>query len=33
MPHKIIIEDILDEMIDNMCYIQLKNYIKRLKED
>ena len=28
MPNKIIIEDIIDEMIDNINYIKLNTYIK-----
>lgn len=32
MPNKIIVEDIIDEMIDNLNYIKLNTYIK-LEED
>ena len=32
MPNKIIVEDIIDEMIDNLDYIKLNTYIK-LEED
>ncbi len=28
MPNKIIIEDIIDEMLDNITYIKLNTYIK-----
>ncbi len=28
MPNKIIIEDIIDEMLDNINYIKLNTYIK-----
>ena len=28
MPNKIILEDIIDEMIDNIDYIKLNTYIK-----
>lgn len=33
MPHKIIMEEVLDEMIDNISYIKLNTYIKLQKED
>lgn len=32
MPYKIIMEDVLDEMIDNIAYIKLNTYIKLEKE-
>ena len=32
MPHKIITEEIIDEMIDNIIYIKLNTYIKTSKE-
>lgn len=28
MPYKIIMEDIIDEMLDNISYIKLNTYIK-----
>ena len=33
MPYKIIIEDVIDEMIDNLSYIKLNTYIKFEKEN
>lgn len=33
MPHKIIMEDVLDEMLDNISYIKLTTYIKLHRED
>ena len=30
MPYKIITEEVIDEMIDNISYIKLNTYIKRL---
>ncbi len=33
MPYKIITEEIIDEMIDNISYIKLNTYIKLQKED
>ncbi len=33
MPNKIIIDDIIDEMIDNINYIKLNTYIKLEKEN
>jgi hypothetical protein len=33
MPYKIITEEIIDEMIDNITYIKLNTYIKLQKED
>lgn len=33
MPYKIIMEEVLDEMIDNISYIKLNSYIKLQKED
>lgn len=33
MPHKIIMEEVIDEMIDNISYIKLNTYIKLQKED
>ena len=32
MPNKIIIEDIIDEMLDNINYIKLNTYIELKKE-
>lgn len=32
MPYKIITEEIIDEMIDNISYIKLNSYIKIQKE-
>ena len=32
MPYKIITEEIIDEMIDNISYIKLNSYIKLQKE-
>ena len=32
MPYRIITTDIIDEMLDNISYIQLKTYIKIEKE-
>lgn len=32
MPNKIIIEDIIDEMIDNISYVKLNTYIELGKE-
>jgi len=33
MPYKIIIEDVIDEMIDNVSYIKLNTYIKLEEEN
>lgn len=33
MPHKIITEEVIDEMLDNISYIKLNTYIKLQKED
>ena len=33
MWYKIIMEEIIDEMIDNISYIKLNSYIKIQKED
>lgn len=33
MPYKIIMEDVLDDMIDTISYIKLNSYIKLQKED
>lgn len=33
MPYKIIVEDIIDDMIDNISYIKLNSYIHLQKED
>lgn len=33
MPHKIILEEVLDEMLDNISYIKLNTYIQLQKED
>lgn len=33
MPNKIIVEDIIDEMIDNINYIKLNTYIELEKND
>lgn len=33
MPNKIIVEDIIDEMIDNINYIKLNTYIELEKDD
>lgn len=33
MPYKIIMEDIIDEMLDNISYIKLNTYIQLQKED
>ena len=33
MPHKIITEEIIDEMLDNISYIKLNTYIKLQKND
>ena len=33
MPYKILMEDVIDEMIDNISYIKLNTYIKLQKED
>lgn len=32
MPHKIITEEIIDEMIDSIIYIKLNTYIKNNRE-
>ena len=32
MPYKIITQDIIDEMIDNITYIKLKTYLKLEEE-
>lgn len=33
MPHKIIMEEVIDEMLDNISYIKLNTYIQLQKED
>ena len=33
MPYKIITEEIIDEMLDNISYIKLNTYIKLQKKD
>lgn len=33
MPNKIIVEDIIDEMINNINYIKLNTYIELEKDD
>ena len=33
MPNKIIVEDIIDEMIDSIDYINLNTYIELAKKD
>lgn len=33
MPNKIIVEDIIDEMIDNIDYVKLNTYIDLEKND
>lgn len=33
MPYKIIMEEILDEMLDSISYIKLNTYINLQKED
>ena len=33
MPNKIIVEDIIDEMINNIDYIKLNTYIELEKDD
>lgn len=33
MPHKILMEEVIDEMLDNISYIKLNSYIKLQKED
>lgn len=33
MPYKIIMEEVIDEMIENISYIKLNTYIKLQKED
>lgn len=33
MPYKIIMEDVINEMLDNISYIKLNTYIKLQKED
>lgn len=33
MPYKIIVDDIIDEMLDNISYIKLNTYIKLQKDD
>lgn len=33
MPNKIIIEDIIDEMIDNISFVKLNTYIKLEKNN
>lgn len=33
MPNKIIVEDIIDEMIDNISYIRLNTHIELSKKD
>lgn len=33
MPYKIIMEDVIDEMLDNISYIKLNTYIQLQKED
>lgn len=32
MPYKIITEEVIDEMLDNISYIKLNTYIKLQKE-
>ena len=32
MPYKIIIEEIIDEMLDNISYIKLNSYLKSQEE-
>ena len=33
MPHKILMEEVIDEMLDNISYIKLNTYIKLQQED
>ncbi len=33
MPYKIITEEVIDEMIDNISFVKLNTYIKLEKED
>ena len=33
MPYKIIMEEVLDDMIDTISYIKLNSYIQLQKED
>jgi len=33
MPYKIIMEEVIDEMIDSISYIKLNTYIKLQKEN
>ncbi len=33
MPHKILMEEVIDEMLNNISYIKLNTYIKLQKED
>lgn len=33
MPYKILTEEVIDEMLDNISYIKLNTYIKLQKED
>lgn len=33
MPYKILMEEVIDEMLDNISYIKLNTYIKLQQED
>lgn len=33
MPYKILMEDVIDEMLENISYIKLNTYIQLQKED
>ena len=33
MPYKILTEEVIDEMLENISYIKLNTYIKLQKED
>lgn len=33
MPYKVLMEDVIDEMIDNISYIKLNTYLGLKKED
>ncbi len=33
MPHKIILDDIFEEIFDDISYIKLNSYIKLIEED
>ena len=33
MPYKILMEEVIDEMLDNISYIKLNTYIQLQKED